>query len=420
MAQPPKHTAAGLLRRKYDFRWDVLDAIMGGRSLIDSNTGLTGFPMENIDDADRFTRSYGMDWADPIERAELLGNFHEALSFIRKNFLKPEAPEGLSLEVPRKIVELQDMRELLLLAANKHPMQRDAQSPALMHWACALLKVIHTIAHIDKDLRQAYLPEVQKQILDRFYKVVHRDGHDELYLGSGPDDPMRIDLVAFETKSRKSRESVLLKLLHKKENVAENIFDQVGIRFVTRSLVDCVRLVKYLKDEMILMPATVMPSRSRNTLVSIEEMRARLGEIAPKLEAGTVDEPSLLDALRALPSANPDGVNPHSSEYYRAIQFTGRQLIKLKNPMYDPLRELKSLAKSQPLPEQVQAHIDAIDLQYLRRESRFFYPYEVQIMDSAAAEQNEKGLSAHSEYKKSQTQTAMRRVMGSLMDAGRG
>ncbi|HTL11369.1 MAG TPA: TIGR04552 family protein [Bdellovibrionota bacterium] len=416
-----KPSAPNPMKRRYDFRWEVLEAIIGGKSLIDSSTGLTGFPMETLEDADRFTWSYGLEWSDPIERAELMGNFREALSFIRKFFLRPENPEGLSLEIPRKIAELQDMRELLLMAANRHPVQlKDGQGSLLIHWACAILKLIHTIAHIDKDLRQAYLPEVQKQILDRFYKVVHRDEHDELYLGDGPDDPLRIDLVAFETKARKSRESVLLKLLHKKENVAENIFDQVGIRLVTRTVVDAVRVVKYFKDQMIVMPATIMPSRSRNTLVNIEELKTRMNDLQPMLEKNTIDEVAMAAALRELPPAPPDGVNPHSSEYYRAIQFTGRQLIKLKNPMYDPLRELKGLAKNQPLPEAVQAAVDAIDLQHLRREVRFFYPYEVQIMDQSSAEQNEKGLSAHSEYKKSQVQTAMRRVMGSLMDAQRG
>ena len=72
-------------------------------------------------------------------------------------------------------------------------------------------------------------------------------------LGDKADDPDRIDLAAFETKPKKSRDSILLKLLHKPENVAEDIFDQVGIRFVTPTLLDSLSVIQFLKDRMILM-----------------------------------------------------------------------------------------------------------------------------------------------------------------------
>ena len=55
----------------------------------------------------------------------------------------------------------------------------------------------------------------------------------------------------------------------------------------------------------------------------------------------------------------------------------------------------------------------------IAREIRFFYPFEVQLMDRQSYDENERGRSAHSEYKKSQIQTAMRRVMGNLVDADR-
>ncbi len=109
--------------------------------------------------------------------------------------------------------------------------------------------------------------------------------------------------------------------------------------------------------------------------------------------------------------------NPHSSEFYRAIQFTCRQLIKLKNPVYDDVRELKQLVKHKGAQEDIAKTTDRIDLKYLQREIRFFYPFEVQVVDSQSAEENEKGRSAHSEYKKAQIQTALRRVMGAFIGA---
>lgn len=406
------------LRSKYDFRWAVLDVIIGGKSTIDSPTG---FQLVSTDEANRFIESYGYDLEKPVERAEVLGNYHEALNFIRKNFLQPENPEGLKLDVPRKILELTDVRDLFLMAGYHYPGQMpDTQGHLLKNWACSLLKVMHTIAHIDKDLRSPYISDIQQQIFDRFYKVIHRDGEGRLYLGERDDDPLRIDLAAFETKPKKSRESIILKLLHKPENVAEDIFDRIGLRFVTYDRLGALRVVKYLKDKMIVVAPNIKPSRSRNTLVDIDAFRSALLDLLPKVDRGEMDESALvrrLEEAASPPMVNPD--NPHSSEFYRAIQFTCRQLIKLKNSLYEDLRDLKAMARSKSMDEEAQKALERIDLKYLQREIRFFYPYEIQVVDEKSQEENERGRSAHSEYKRAQKQTAMRRVMGPFIEVGR-
>jgi uncharacterized protein (TIGR04562 family) len=406
-----------ILRKKYDFKWEVLDIIISGRSSIDSTHG---FQIQNLEDADRFVRSYGYDLENPIERAEAFGNFHESVNFIRKYFLQPENVDGLKLEIPRKIVELTDIRELFLMASMTYANQTaDTQGVLLRNWACSILKVMHTVAHIDQDLRSSYFVDVQKQIFDRFYRLIHRDGDGRLYLGEKEEDPLRVDLVAFETKPKKSRDSTLLKLLHKPENVAEDIFDRVGLRFVTHSRLDALRVVKYLKDKMVVMPPNIKPSRSRNTLIDIEEFREVSSELLAKGEAGQIGEESLVAQLEAAahgPRVSPD--NPHSSEFYRALQFTARQLIKLRNPLYDDLKELKSHGKNKSLAPEVAKILEHIDLKYIQREVRFFYPYEVQVVDAHSFEENEKGRSAHSEYKRAQVHTALRRVMGTLAERG--
>ncbi|MEO5970699.1 MAG: TIGR04552 family protein, partial [Bdellovibrionia bacterium] len=184
------------LRSKYDFRSDVLDIIIGGQSTIDSTTA---FQVLNLEEADLFIKSYGYDLENPIEKAEVLGNFHEALNFIRKNFLQPENPDGLKLEIPRKILELTDVRELFLMIGpnNITPQPTDYPKFNMQNWACSILKVMHTIAHIDKDLRSSYFADIQKQIFDRFYRSIHRDADGKLFLGDKADDPYRVDLVAF-------------------------------------------------------------------------------------------------------------------------------------------------------------------------------------------------------------------------------
>lgn len=416
-------TPTDAIRKKYDFRWEVLDIIIGGKSSIDSIN--QGFQIHAIDDADRFLRGYGFNLENPIERAEAFGNFHEAVNFIRKYFLQPDNPHGLRIEVPRKIMELHDIRELFVMAslnASEPPAAGypEGQLSLLRSWACSILKVMHTVAHIDQDIRSSYFADIQKQIFDRYYRCIQRDFAEQLYMGERPEDPQRINLVAFETKPKKSRNSTLLKLLHKPENVAEDIFDRVGIRFVTRTRLDALRVVKYLKDNMIVMPPNIKPSRSRNTLVDVDVFRSQLSDLMIGLERGEVDESHFITRLEAAAqrqAVNPE--NPHSSEFYRAIQFTARQLIKLRNPLYEDLKELKSYSRTKPLDDDAQKLIDRFDLKYLQREIRFFYPYEVQVVDEQSFEENERGRSAHSEYKKAQLQTALRRVMGTLADAPR-
>ena len=406
--------ALEMIRKRYDFKWEVLDIIISGKSSIDTNQG---FLIATLEEAGQFISSYGYNLENPIEKAEAFGNFHEAMNFIRKYFLQPENPDGLKTEIPRKILEMTDIRELFLMASLSYPGQEhDTQGMLLRNWACSILKIMHTVAHIDQDIRTSYFADVQKQIFDRYYRVIQRDENEKLYLGEGPEDPARVNLVAFETKPKKSRDSTLLKLLHKPENVAEDIFDRVGLRFVTESRLDCLRTVKYLKEKMIIMPPNIKPSRSRNTLVDLENFRVKSSQLLTKVEKGELDEASLVCELEnATQQTQANSDNPHSSEFYQAIQFTCRQLIKLKNPLYHDLKELKGFARSSVVEnENVLKIMERIDLKYIQREIRFFYPYEIQLMDKRSFEENEKGRSAHSEYKRAQIQTAMKRVLGVL------
>jgi uncharacterized protein (TIGR04562 family) len=152
--------------------------------------------------------------------------------------------------------------------------------------------------------------------------------------------------------------------------------------------------------------------------VDLDFFRAQLTELLAKVNRGELDEPGLVAALEEAaqpPRVNPD--NPHSSEFYRSIQFTGRQLIKLTNPLYEQLKEVRSIARGKT--DDLSKAVERVDMKYLQREVRFFYPFEVQVVDEKSNDDNEKGRSAHSEYKRAQVHTALRRVMGSLADGGR-
>jgi uncharacterized protein (TIGR04562 family) len=402
MAMPAKDLAT-----RWNIGESVFDVLIGGTSFLDSREGFKG-SFHDGDSAERFLHAYGYDILDPIELAELQGNLQEAVRFIRRYFLKPENPDGLQLELPKKFTDLMDVRELLLHASSeKHDDYR--------HWACAILRVVHAINHIDRDIRTQHFSEIQKQIFDRFYRYLHRTEGGQLFIGRSESDPLRVDLVEFQVKPKKARDSTLMKLLHKPESVAEELFDRVGVRFITKDRVDAVRVIHFLEQAHVIVAANIKPSRSRNTLVDTSAFKDTLQRELPRVMAQEIEESQLDDLLEGVEfKKSKPGENPFSSEHYRAIQFTCRQLIKIRSGLSDQIRELKISTKNAQLDPNLQSLVDRIAATPMQRVTRFFYPFEIQVLDQLSFIENERGRSAHGQYKKSQQQAALFRVMGSL------
>ena len=64
--------------------------------------------------------------------------------------------------------------------------------------------MVHTILHVDKDIRYNYFSQIQQQIFDRFYKYLSRDGEGKLYL-EDQGSAEKVLLADFETKSKKAK-----------------------------------------------------------------------------------------------------------------------------------------------------------------------------------------------------------------------
>lgn len=399
----------------FKFNWETFDIIAGGTSSLDAKNYLSHFRKE--EDAYQFLIGYGFDIKDPVQKAELFGIFQEAIQFIKRYFLKEGNPEGLDIMVPNSFYSLTDVSKLLLMATG---VKKDSSmSIDEVYWAGVILKVMHTILHTDKDLRYQYFKEIQTQIFDRFYKFLHRDENNNLFL---KDDTLEegIPLVEFETKAKKTRESIIIKLLHKKENVAEELFDRIGIRFVTKNKVDCLRVMKFLYQNYIIMVNNIKPSRSHNSLIDLDVFKAGYYEMIKfgikntdkkKEFFAKIDEYAEACAY----SKNPkESVNNHTSEQYSAIHFTCRQLIKYRNPFLKRFTEVKALAKETD--SELAKKVLSLDTSSIARDIRFFYPFEVQITDIESHEQNTEGEASHVEYKKSQLDSAMLRLFKPLID----
>ena len=109
--------------------------------------------------------------------------------------------------------------------------------------------------------------------------------------------------------------------------------------------------------------------------------------------------------------------NKHTSKAYQSIQFTCRQLIEYKNPFLQEFNELRRLAKTNnPEENELARRVLNMDISLVARDIRFFYPYEIQVVDQDAFKENSQGDASHQEYKKQQVQSAMKRVFKSLIE----
>ena len=313
---------------QYLFEWDFLDIVIGGRSPLDSRFFVSH--MYNREQVNNFLLGYGFDPGDTVNRAELFGNFREALEFVKRYFLKEGNPEGLDLSIPASLYKVEKIEELFLMATGCLEMsQRDEERL----WAELVLKVMHTILHVDKDLRTFYFKIIQTQILDRFYKYLFREG-DRLFIGQKGEGA--IEIIDFEAKSQKTRDSTILKLLHKAENVAEELFDRIGIRIITKSKFDALRIIKFYLENNIVIPHNVKPSRTRNTMIDLKGFRSRYQKIVKEALRNNVSEEEFLLSVQKyiddIDGGQTGETNEHSHKQYRSIHFTSRQLIKYRNP----------------------------------------------------------------------------------------
>lgn len=399
---------------KYLFDWELLDVVVGGKSALDSKFFVG--QMYNIDQVNQFLKGYGLDASDPVSRAELFGNFQEALQFIKRYFLKEGNPEGLDLQIPNAIYMITDISDLFLMATGN----KEGADVEETLWAEVILKVIHTILHTDKDLRSNYFNIIQTQIFDRFYKYLYRDKDNKLFLGvKGQGDGL--PFIEFETKSKKTRDSVIIKLLHKAENVAEELFDRVGVRFITNSKFDSLRVIKFLLESNIVIPHNIKPSRSINTLIDTEQFKVKHNNLIKMAIRNNLSEERFLQAIER--EANEcqsfkegDDKNEHSLADYQSLQFTCRQLIKYKNPFLYEFNDLRKLAREKETEDELAKKILSMDVSLIARDIRFFYPYELQIVDLDSHKNNSSGEASHIEYKKSQVVSARNRVFKTLID----
>ena len=313
---------------------EVLRLILLGESVIDWRR----LHFRTADEVDRFLRLELFDPDDARDEARLRTILAQAIEYLRSAY-------GYRVAAP--VAEPSDLKQLFLLASGV------AEPSRYRRIACVVLKCMHVIHHLEARELLFRTPLRESDLADRVDRRVMEAARQMMDEG--------VPVVEFQG-NRKSRSSLVTKLLVKRESVAAQVFDRVRYRVVTREPGDVAPVLRHLFE--VLFPFNyVVPGQSEN----------------------------LLMPFRRVVSEHPRA-NPFSEDSYRALHF----VVDL------PVRIDDILPTDAPA--------DGDDLGRV-----VFSMVEFQVMDRDTAQANEGGPASHSRYKKRQNLTALRRLSRGLV-----
>jgi uncharacterized protein (TIGR04562 family) len=396
-----------------DFDWSSLKVVLEGSSVID--TPKLNCPSKAL--AKQFLLSYGYDIDDLLVREEIWRIYFQSIAFIQDQLL--EVGEKIPDELLSRGAS-SDILKLLVEASNNQSgrsvfapgTQKLSNKTLIGKWACAILRVMHIISHLDNDVRGENFQFARSQIFDRFDKFVQPAGPRRWKFQF---EDKSVSLVRYIKKERKERNSILIKLLSKPLSFVEEIYDRIGFRFVTENRFDAYNLLQLLIESGGLNIANVQPGRSNNALIPYDALFQTVTETQRQLERGEISVRVARRAIQKLEEEHHVSLglarNPLSSRWYRSIQFTGRQLISAPDPAFKFWEDLQNRL---PKNAAIRNEIKKIPIS-LREKRTFYYPFEIQIMDVESYVESIGGRSRHREYKDKQRLMARNRVLRDLV-----
>jgi uncharacterized protein (TIGR04562 family) len=350
-------------------------SLIGGKPMIEAPR----LQLQSRDEAVAFTKAYGYDLEVQSDREKAWLIHSRAVTYLRTRILK--STETLPDEVadPRQLKDLTN----LLLWASLRPGDKAVSGESLQKWSCAVLRVMHVVAHLHNDLFSYFSSEIQDEIFKPYRQFVQTDLSSGITLVA-PDDSETIPIKKFDMKPFKDSNSSITKLLAKPEEVAFGLLDKIGVRFVTSQLFDVFRVMQFLVRHHVVSYPHVIPSQTNNTLYPVNLFLEVMEGLPKRLEMSAEEIDRVLKARLEKEAAQAKYLlkpNMFTSKDYRFIKFINRQLVRVT------------------LPE-------------TGRHFTFFYPYEVQIIDAEHYEMSQRGTASHDEYKARQRARARERIMG--------
>jgi uncharacterized protein (TIGR04552 family) len=308
---------------------------------------------------DRFLRINEFEPSSAEDIARLEDLRERAVDYLER-YLGFRVSEDVAVRVPA--------RDLLLVASQKG--KRRAH-------ACVVLKVMHVLHHLAGGELATRLAVSADQIFQFVEDKVLRTV--EEMKGAG------CQIVGFEW-SRKEEDSLITKLLAKRDNLAAHVYDKLRFRMITRSEDEIIFVLRELQQRLV--PFNyVIPSESQNDIVDLQAFLDRVPYLRGLL-------PELLDLSDVTPDRRTSVANEFSGPSYRVVNFVADL----------PVRMDKHLGLSPDDPLFTDAGVVV------------FVLTEFQIVDEQTAQANEQGENSHDRYKERQNARVRARLMHGMQD----
>jgi len=311
------------------------------------------------DEVDRFLRVNELDPNDAHDMRRFGELRASAVEYLERH---------LGLQIPDEIAHGVPPLDLLLIASQKGRRRTHA---------CVVLKVMHVLHHLAGRELLTKLPVSDDQIFHLVEEKVLRTVEEIKAVGC--------PVVEFEW-SRKHADSLITKLLAKKESIAADVYDNLRFRMITNTEEQLVFVLRELTQRLV--PFNyVIPGQSVNDIIKIRETLAR----SPALQRFL---PDITDLAAVAADKKPSPLNEFSGPGYRVINFVGDL----------PVRIDKYLCR---LPD---------DPIFAEHGTVVFVLTEFQIIDVRTAEENERGENSHDKYKDRQAARVKARLMHGMKD----
>jgi uncharacterized protein (TIGR04552 family) len=308
---------------------------------------------------DRFLRINEIDPSHPGDIARLEDLREQAVEYLER-YLGFRVSEDVAARVPA--------RDLLLVASQKGKRRTHA---------CVVLKVMHVLQHLAGGELATRLTVSADQIFQYVEDKVLRTVEEMKSAGC--------QIVEFEW-SRKEEDSLITKLLAKRDNLAAHVYDKLRFRMITRTEEEIVFVLREMQQRLV--PFNyVIPGESQNDIVDLQALIER----DPYLRAHL---PDLLDLSNVTPDKRTPLANEFSGPSYRVVNFVADLPVRIDKHLGlssdDPL-----LADTGPV---------------------VFVLTEFQIVDLRTAQANEQGENSHERYKERQVSRVRARLMHGMQD----
>ena len=335
---------------------EAVRLLLYGTSIIDWHK----LDMTTMEEVNQFLRVQLLDPEDMGDMFRLRFVFNQAITYLE---------EHMQMRFPAELRQPDDVREIFIAASTYSGRFRRRQMQA-----CMILKLMHVINHMECADLKFQSPISEAHLLDQAEKRII--AHANRMRDDG------FNLLAFYG-SRKTRTSMITKLLSKRETIAATIFDKLRFRIVVPKKDDVIPVLSHLCRTLF--PFNyVIPGESHNNLVDFPR---ELRETPQFAELG-----KQLQRLSSKPLEPQSEENPFSGESYRMVNF----IVDFPVRVDRILPELNT------------------DSSYMLGQT-VFVMVEFQVVDKATAELNERGENAHMLYKKRQRRIVEGRLLkGSL------